>query len=191
MSSSKKHTTFPKELKIGSEILTIEEEGTSLNGLNQKKFYRDKHGNRYIAKVDKIRDSKKDIFPGSIPTFPEEDNDLKTYQTHTNDLRDSAAAANLIMADVARSIFPSLLCVPENYLCTLDDGTPVILSKILPKEVQFKEVLSEKEAIKDKYTSPEAVKEVLFVKNLAITEDEARILGIIYCVALILGHWDV
>ena len=107
--------SFPREIHLGDEIFSIEVEKTKesdpkeLFGLNAKKFYRDKKGNRYIAKVDKARDPEKDIFlgtvPKAIPKFPEDDKDLKVYQEHTCNLRDGAASANLISANVGKEYF--------------------------------------------------------------------------------------
>ena len=59
------------------------------------------------------------------------------------------------------------------------------------KDEKFNEFLSHKEAIKGKYKKPTEVKEVLFREKLLLTKEEARILGIIYYVALLMGHWDI
>jgi hypothetical protein len=182
-------TSFPKVLKIGSKEFFLTETKDELSGLNPKKFYIDPETEEiYIAKVEKTRTIEA-IFQDSVK-FPIKEKER--LQSHVDSLRMGATAAGVISANIAKALFPTLLCVPENYLTCFEDGTPVILSKILPKEIQFEEFLSNKEVIKKKKPkTPKDWEQLISREQLNLTEEEAEVLGTIYYIALFMGHWDI
>lgn len=111
--------------------------------------------------------------------------------THKDELRDAATATSVIASNIAREIFPCLR-VPDNHLACLPDGTPIVLSKLLPEEEKFVEFLKETNPIKTiNPKKPTDWKDLLKRSELILTEEQANVLGQIYYIALLLGHWDI
>lgn len=200
---------FPKQIKLDNKIFTLIEESAVYSGLNPKKFYRDETGALFMAKVEKERGFeifsslfRRIVLPDDLinnkikqasylQTKGVDEKEQKKLQKHLDELRDAAVAMAVIASHIAKKLFP-FLRVPENYLARLNDGMPLVLSRILPKEEKFSEFLKDTKPIKEKNPkTPAAWKTLLSRADLALTEEQACILGKLYYVALLMGHWDI
>ena len=175
--------TFPRKIQLEKHTLTLCEKDECFSGLNLKKKYQDEEGAFYLLKMEKTRGLE--VFQGLFRSFKP---DTRKLQQHLNLLRDEATAMTVIASHIAKKLF-NFVEVPENYLARLSDGTPVIFSKLIPKENLFTEFLKSTKSVQEKKTThwemfPRA-------KELNLTKHQAYLLGQIYYVALLMGHWDI
>lgn len=175
--------TFPRTIKLNDQILTLCEEEESFSGLNIKKRYQDSQGDIYIMKIEKKRGLE--VFDGLFGSVKPTREKL---QIHLDLLRDEATAMTVIASRVAKKLFPWIQ-IPENYLSRLEDGTPIVLSKLIPTAYQFVEFLKLTKPVQEKKST--GWETLPTTETLGITESQAFLLGQIYYVALLMGHWDV
>lgn len=178
---------FPKTIYIFTQQLTLCDEKKHFSGLNAKQFYEDENGDKYIAKTDKERKFE-DIFKG-IMNITKDNKDK--YKKHLDELRDAAMTTSLIALNIAKRLFPELR-VPENYLCRLEDGTPVILSKLISKDEHFQEFVSNSTPVLlTKPQKPGDWQTLPKRSSFDLTKEQMKILGKLYYIALFLGHLDI
>ena len=122
----------------------------------------------------------------SLDTFEQIQVQIRKYVQHVDDLVLSNVALEVLASRLSTAIMGDLLVAPANYL-HLHEGKPMLIS---PSVGNLEEFLSKSLAeVKspDYWLSHKAPSFVELVK----TEDEARILGQAYFVALLFGHYDV
>lgn len=180
---------FPDTLFVdGKKLILIKDDKTTISGENPKKYYQDGTGNIYVVKIEKERKIT-DVFANSLINLPLPDEPYsKDLQKHINSLRDTATVTSVIAGQIAKTIFPNLV-VPENHLARLEDGTPVVLSKFLKP---FDEFLSKTYAVTlFKPTKPTDWNRKLLRSDLRLNPTQIKVLGKIYYIALLMGHWDI
>lgn len=114
--------------------------------------------------------------------------DIEKYVTHVQELMISNSALELLASQICAGIMVDLLVVPRSYLF-VHEKKPVTLSRSVGT---LREFLSEHPLL-SAAEKPEywASHEPPLFKQLALTEQQARILGQAYFVALLLGHNDL
>jgi hypothetical protein len=184
-----------------------EESRTVLSGLNPKKELIAEIGTtaesreeRVFVKTEKFR-SRHEIFP----EFFNKEDKLQAGKEHISTekidqhLRDVQVLQNFncVLAPlVGKAIFGDLVAVPENYFYIHEfgkrDQLPVVISVAMDG---FTEFLSEAKTIKEK--NPKTPSDWKDEKSrpmrtqLNLDVEKAEVLGVIYCYALLMGHWDV
>lgn len=113
--------------------------------------------------------------------------ELEPYLKHVKHLHDRATLVSALYGAVTKKIFPNEVQIPETYLCTLDDGTSILLSKKLSEKIKWDEFLVKRFKQEFKLPSDKTIKR----EDLKLTTDEAKILGKIYFIALLTGDWDI
>jgi len=111
--------------------------------------------------------------------------ELEPYLKHVKYLHDRATLVSSLYGSVTKKIFLNEVQIPETYLCTLDDGTSIILSKKISEKLKWDEFLTKRFKQDGKFSSE------IKREDLALTLDEAKILGKIYYIALLTSHWDI
>jgi len=182
---------YPDTIIHNGYVFTKQKIPLKISGLNPKVVYKNPKNELFLAKTEKER-SYKSIFQDSIANLNVAS---RPYQTHLDDLRDSSVATQYIASYIAKTILPSLH-VPHNFLLKLNDGTPIILSKLIPEQFSFNELLTNSNFIKSKkpeLNSPLFWKKCQLPHRTAfdISASEATALGKIYYIGLLLSHWDI
>ncbi|MDA8561576.1 hypothetical protein N9L02_00505 [Gammaproteobacteria bacterium] len=179
---------FPRVILSNNKIYNKIDSTVNISGLNFKSFYQDEDGILYIVKIEKER-SIQEIFSG----ISNLEGKQEYYIAHLDSLRDQATVTSVIALNIAKEIFLNFR-FPDNYLCRLDDFTPIVLSTMIPKNENFQEFLKENKILKGLPFDNQKVfkKESLGLFNTNdFNKEQAHILGKIYYVALFMGHWDI
>lgn len=157
-------------------------ENHKANGLNPQSLCYDEKGDLYFLKTPKTR-TDKEIFSNHAPHLSSE-----AKQQHKVELQLQQSLHEMLESCLAKAIFGDMLIVPELDLYLTADKKPLIASKAV---AGFQEFLRESKKVANK-TKPEEWKGLQFQRselNLAI--EHAHVLGSLFYIALLMGHWDV
>lgn len=130
---------------------------------------------------------------------------IEKAAAHVKDVLLERTFLEALSPQIIKAIMGDSIFVPENYLYVDDEGEAFILSQSIfksPKElekckdekhvVSFKEFLSDKGVIGEK-SKPEDWQhhQPLSIDKFNLTVKQADILGQLYFLALLIGHWDL
>ncbi len=187
---------FEENIKIGKKYGIVLDEYTGRYTSSTSENYLSKSEIKSL--FDKAEVSEQDQFFYNCV-------EIERAAAHVRDILLERTFLEALSPQIIKAIMGDSICVPENYLYIDDEGEAFILSKSIfksPKQfeqckdeiqvVAFKEFLSDKNVIAGK-SKPQDWKDEkpLSISRFNLTVEQANILGQLYFVALLIGHWDL
>ncbi|STY29885.1 Uncharacterised protein [Legionella wadsworthii] len=153
-------------------------------GITKKSILRDQFDAFYLIKHPDAL-TVEDVFRGYLSSEELKKPSLDSIN-HVYSIKLESAFLEVLIPRMAQKMFAGILVVPENYFHVDKDQTIGVISKFIQS---FSEFLAQKEEVQ---------KESLFERellprraHLALSAEEAKILGQLYAVALVFNLWDL
>lgn len=153
-------------------------------GITAKTILHDQHQHAYLAKQpDPL--TVEDVFKDYLPKAAI-DPDSPWQKAHIKSIELESAFLEVLMPSLVKALFGEHIVVPEVFLHVESDNSVYIISKLLP---DFEEFLAHKPCLKEGKACFEP--KLPSRKDLALTKQEAFIIGQLYAVGLVINHWDL
>jgi hypothetical protein len=156
--------------------------------------------------VQQLSNATQSLSGGQEALFRKNMEIIQAGAQHVREILIERAFLETLSPQIVKALMGDSICVPENIFFITDEGEPLNLSQSLFKSakeiklstdaedpiIAFVEPLSQKSVIGEKHKPEDwAEQKAPALEDFKLTVEEGHILGQLYFVTLLIGHWDL